>query len=111
MDINPDDIIKEFGVRRMEDGYEAWVKSDFVKVLGLIMVDLFKMNGAENYVELSLETDEFGPLVMTLQRLEGKTPHQFRMEAEDKYNELLKNVGLDKSEGRVLPNDMDNKDA
>lgn len=46
--------------------------------------------GAENYIEMQAHsTDpEIGPLVLTLQRLYGKTPHQLRMEAEAKLEKM-----------------------
>lgn len=44
----------------------------------------FKDSGGINYVEMRMVTADpsVGELLVTLQRLDGKTPHQLRMEAE-----------------------------
>lgn len=42
-----------------------------------------------NYVEMSLTHAKAGPLILTLQRSMGKTPHQLRREAETERDALI----------------------
>lgn len=52
----------------------------------------FKENGAANYLEMSFVNDEVGELTVTMQRRQGKTPHQLRALAEaqrDRYRAAL----------------------
>ena len=51
--------------------------------------DQFIESGATNYLEVHLSSKETGPIVVTLQRINGKTPHQLRAEAERERDELL----------------------
>lgn len=44
----------------------------------------FKGAGGINYVQMTMTHPETGPLVLTMQRLAGKTPHALRTEAEAK---------------------------
>jgi len=89
--LNVEALIEEMGVRKSKDkdGYEAWLKSEFVYVMAALLVDLFKAMDGENYVEMSIDHTELGPLVMTLQRKDGKTPHQLKKDAEDKLQKVL----------------------
>ena len=51
--------------------------------------------GAVNYLEVSMTHKELGDFVVTIQRRQGKTPVQFRLEAEgvrDKAVTELKNI-------------------
>ena len=45
---------------------------------------MFKNSGAVNYLEMQfgLKDDELGELVITIQRKDGKTPHELRLESE-----------------------------
>ena len=51
-----------------------------------LMVDAlatqFAESGAANYIEMQFHSEATGPLLFTLQRVDGKTPHQLRAEAE-----------------------------
>ena len=51
-----------------------------------LMVDAlatqFVESGAANYIEMQFHSEATGPLLFTLQRVDGKTPHQLRAEAE-----------------------------
>ena len=42
----------------------------------------FVESGAANYIEMQFHSEATGPLLFTLQRVDGKTPHQLRAEAE-----------------------------
>lgn len=43
---------------------------------------------AKNYVEMRFEGHKVGPLLVTVQRMNGKTPHALRMEAEAEVDRL-----------------------
>lgn len=49
------------------------------------LAEQFRRSDAANYVEMHFDHDdsEIGPLFVTVQRVNGKTPHQLRTEAED----------------------------
>ncbi len=57
-----------------------------------LMVDAlatqFVESGASNYIEMQFHSEATGPLVATLQRVNGKTPHQLRAEAEQERDAL-----------------------
>lgn len=44
--------------------------------------------GPSNYAEMEIQHHEMGGMTLTLQRRTGKTPHQFRLEAEGKARYL-----------------------
>lgn len=46
------------------------------------LADQFVESGAPNYIEMQFHSEATGPLLFTLQRVNGKTPHQLRAEAE-----------------------------
>ena len=48
----------------------------------------FVESGAANYLEMQFHSEATGPLVVTLQRANGKTPHQLRAEAEQERDAL-----------------------
>lgn len=49
----------------------------------------FKGSGAVNYLEVAMSHPEVGEFVVTMQRMDGKTPVQFRKEAEAQRDKLL----------------------
>lgn len=55
----------------------------------------FVGSGAVNYLEVAMTHQELGDFVVTIQRREGKTPVEFRMDAEREREKLaseLKNI-------------------
>ena len=48
----------------------------------------FSESGAENYLEMHFHSPATGPLVTTVQRVNGKTPHQLREAAENELVEI-----------------------
>lgn len=53
----------------------------------------FSKSDAKNYIEMSFISREYLPdekLVVTIQRMKGKTPHQFRVELEQEVAQLQK---------------------
>ena len=75
---------------------------------------MFKNSGAVNYLEMQfgLKDDELGELVITIQRKDGKTPHELRLESEAAHASLTEKVErLENWQGyvfRIHPNiDLD----
>lgn len=60
------------------------------KIFAESFAEQFRESGATNYVEMTLESNdaEIGELLVTLQRVQGKTPAQLRREAEAERNAL-----------------------
>ena len=52
-------------------------------VAGMFLGMFEKHRDAQNYIELTFESSS-GPVLVTLMRPGGKTPHQLRREAEEK---------------------------
>ena len=52
----------------------------------------FVESGAANYLEMQFHSEATGPLVATLQRVNGKTSHQLRAEAEQERDALRAKV-------------------
>lgn len=60
-----------------------------VLIAGVLMA-WFEQLGAVNYVETTLSTAAGETFVLSLQRKNGKTPHELRLEAEAKLEEALR---------------------
>ena len=52
------------------------------------MGSFFKSAGGQNYVEIRVNHEELGPLVLTMQRAHGKTPHELKAEAVESAKAL-----------------------
>lgn len=57
----------------------------FIHALAGVFVGI----GAENYLEMSFTHPGTGPFQITMQKTTGKTPHEFRKDAEAQRDELL----------------------
>ena len=55
----------------------------------------FVESGAHNYIEMQFHSEATGPLLLTLQRVNGKTPHQLRAEAEKERDILRARVAAE----------------
>ena len=51
------------------------------------LADQFVKSGASNYIEMQFHS-KAGPFLFTLQRVDGKTPHQLRVESEQERDAL-----------------------
>ena len=52
------------------------------------LANQFVESGAVNYLEMRFHSEATGPLLLTLQRADSKTPHQLRVEAEQERDAL-----------------------
>ena len=52
------------------------------------LANQFVESGAANYIEMQFHSEATGQLLLTLQRVNGKTPHQLREAAEKERDEL-----------------------
>lgn len=48
----------------------------------------FVESGAHNYIEMQFHSEATGPLLLTLQRVDGATPHELRVKAENDRDTL-----------------------
>lgn len=61
------------------------------------MYEMFKEAGGENYVELTLMPKNGGPMTLTLQRQEGKTPDELLRKYKSDVSEALHRASLELS--------------
>ena len=59
------------------------------------LADQFVESGASNYIEMQLHSKAALSLLFTLQRVDGKTPHQLRAEAENERDSLRAKVAAE----------------
>lgn len=76
------------------DAFVIKMQADIIPLMAEALVGQFKELGGKNYVEYRLASNEpgFGPFVLTMQRLEGFTPHQLQKAAENKLKALAEMV-------------------
>lgn len=77
---NPDTVRLDYDAEEHKALWE--IKADFVPLFIGWMAEWFKEQGGINYVEVQACHPRTGPLLFTMQRQEGKTPHELRCEAE-----------------------------
>ena len=80
---------------KMENGRFdiVWKANYAVHILAESMYEL--VSKADNYLEIAMthRTDKvYQPLVITIQKADKKTPHQFRKEAEEEVSRLKKEI-------------------
>jgi hypothetical protein len=73
----------------IKGGVNMGLEGGAAQLLAGAFADQFRDSGAANYLELTFTSGDL-PLLVTLQRQDGKTPSQFRKEAEAKVAELEK---------------------
>lgn len=79
--LTPDRVAAEWaGGDKVEIGYDAPI----IGALASALAQWFAEQGGPNYAEMQFSTvdPEVGPLILTVQRKDGKTPHELRAEAE-----------------------------
>ncbi len=68
--------------------FDAVLAGDLVRVIATGMFAFIENTGAKNYVEIKMNHPEHGIVVMTMQKWEGRTPHEMRLEAEAERDQL-----------------------
>lgn len=71
-------------------GIQMTVEHPIIKIFNTYIVELFLAYKATNYLEMCMGNEKIGNFIVTVQRKAGKTPNDFRMEAEYKLDKLLK---------------------
>jgi hypothetical protein len=69
-------------------GINATFEGGAAHLLADAFAEQFVESDATNYLEMHLHSNVTGPLIVTLQRHHGKTPHQLRAEAEAERDAL-----------------------
>jgi len=87
---------------KVEMDFQGFISSTF----GEIVAHYFNDYGAVNYLECTVMGRDTGPLVLTIQRTMGKTPHQLRIEAESKLNEADRR-GFERGKEEAATNGVD----
>jgi hypothetical protein len=78
----------------IHDGVNFGLHGLACQMLAASFAGQFKGSNAINYLEVGMSHPEIGPFIVTIQRTEGKTPHQFRLSAEQQRDELLEALRL-----------------
>lgn len=73
----------------VQEGFNIELNGLACQMMASAFAGQFKGSGAINYLEVSGNHPEIGGFTVTIQRDEGKTPHQFRIAAEQQRDELL----------------------
>lgn len=85
---------KTFHLDYDEESHKALfeLKADFVPLFIGWMAEWFREQGGMNYVEVEAFHPETGPLLFTMQRKDGTTPHELRCEAEAQSARLQQEI-------------------
>ena len=79
-------------LRVVNGSINATFEGGAVQLMVDALADRFVESGAPNYIEMQFHGKATGPLLFTLQRVDGKTPHQLRAEAEQERDALRAEV-------------------
>lgn len=71
------------------NGLDIGLKGGACQMLAEAFAGQFVGSGATNFLEVGLASEKTGPLIVTIQRVFGKTPSQLKQEAERQRDELL----------------------
>jgi hypothetical protein len=88
------DAVKELDAPKLvrvlyeSERVEATMEGFACRVFSEMVSLYFSKAGGINYVEMTAEGKETGPILVTFQRTEGKTPHQLKKEAEAERDSL-----------------------
>lgn len=85
---------KTFHLDYDEESHKALFefKADFVPLFIGWMAAWFREQGGMNYVEVEAFHPETGPLIFTMQRKQGKTPHELQLRAEAQSDRLQQEI-------------------
>lgn len=88
--------------RNDQGGYDIFLDGEGVKYLSALLAQPFLDKSATNYIEWKVDHPDTGPLAMTVQRLQGKSPHEFRTQAEaetkachELFDDAMKTMGYE----------------
>lgn len=79
-------------LRMQGGGLEMQFSGGASGLLAQAFVDALDAYAAANYLEVSFDSAKHGRIVVTTQKVAGKTPHQLRKEAEQERDELQAQV-------------------
>ena len=82
-------------LRVVNGSINATFEGGAVQLMVDALADQFVESGASNYIEMQFHSKATGPLLFTLQRVNGKTPHQLRTEAEKERDILRARVAAE----------------
>ena len=77
-----------------KSGLEFRLKHPIVPVMAQHLVEAFKAAGGVNYVSFEINTEDLGPLTMTMQKRWGKTPDALAHKYRDAL-EKIRDGGVD----------------
>jgi hypothetical protein len=86
-----DDRLGELRLIAIEDG-QITIGGPLVRVMAEAMAQMLEAGdpgNPANYTETRISHDRLGPLVLTLQRVSGRTPHEMRRATESERDALL----------------------
>ena len=79
----------------LRDGHlDLAVTHPAVMAIASELASFFKAAGGQNYVEVRMHHPDTGDLVLSVQRVLGKTPHELRKEAEVERDEARLRTAL-----------------
>ncbi|HEX7906787.1 MAG TPA: hypothetical protein VF534_01660 [Paraburkholderia sp.] len=101
--IDPD-AVKTHGPARIDGGLLFGMEGGAAQVFAAALSDQFRDIGAVNYIEMRFQSDDsqIGELLVTMQRVDGKTPHALRLEAERERDHWRANHEHQVSRARFL---------
>jgi hypothetical protein len=67
------------------NAFSFYLQSEFMPIIANLLGASFVDNGGVNFVEMGVNSDATGPLVLTMQRAEGKTPAELLADVRRKY--------------------------
>ena len=88
--VTSETILRDLSVRN--GSINATFEGGAIQLMVEALATQFVESGAANYIEMQFHSEATGPLLFTLQRVDGKTPHQLRAEAEQERDALRAEV-------------------
>jgi hypothetical protein len=73
--------------------FDIALRSEIFPIMVEFLASAFKDMGGKNYVSMELQDDELGPLLLTIQRRNGKTPAQVAKEVQDEREQAESLLG------------------
>ena len=93
--ISPEELLEAVEVKMENGQLDAYIKSEFVPLIGLFLGQAFMLEGGINYVEVCLATPKQGEMILSMQRKQGKTPAQITNEYRLAMKEIQELLNVD----------------